>query len=42
MDPSDYVLSMLLNELDKGRLSGETKGWLSFEDVFDELLSEIE
>ena len=42
MDSSDYAMSMLLNELDNGRSSGETEGWLSFEEVFDELLSESE
>ena len=42
MEPSDSVLSVLLEELDKGRVSGDNEGWLPFDDVFDKLLSESE
>ncbi len=36
------AMDRLLSELEKGRLSGEEEGWLPFEDVFLELLSEPE
>lgn len=41
MDSYDSALSKLLDELDKGRISGETEGWLPFDDVFDELFSKF-
>ena len=33
--------SWLLSELDKGRLSGETEGWLSAAQVFDDLENQL-
>jgi prevent-host-death family protein len=35
------AMDWLLSELDKGRLSGETDGWLLADEVFDELEEQL-
>lgn len=37
-DETGRALQMLLNELEKGRQSGETQGWLTLEDVESQFL----
>ena len=35
------AMDWLLSELDKGRLSGETDGWLPADEVFDDLETQL-
>lgn len=35
------AMDWLLSELDKGRLSGETDGWLPADEVFDDLEAQL-
>ena len=35
------AMDLLLSELDKGRLSGESDGWLPIDEVFDDLEAQL-
>ena len=41
IDIDEYREYELLTELDKGRLSGETEGWLPASQVFDDLEAQL-